>query len=153
MKSVKQLNDLQCELLLMRSCSGVSKLYFNLRTTNPVAVQQVTHYCDQPLIQFLRNIVTGDGAGFSPLQKRIATLPTKDGVLGVLTMADSCTFCFLASCFQSKDLQVTILKISPGADPRRAYSHAMSQYTLACGLPSFDINSISTRPMKSLAVM
>lgn len=35
MNSVKQLKDPQCELLLLRNCTGFSKLYFTLRTSNP----------------------------------------------------------------------------------------------------------------------
>lgn len=98
MESVKQLHDPQSELLLLRSCAGVSKLYFDLRTTQPEAHQQIISCYDRPLTQFLQHIVTGDGAGFGLLQQRIATLPMKDGGLGVHTMEDTSKYCFLASC-------------------------------------------------------
>lgn len=88
-----------------------------MRTTNPSALQQISPCYDQSLMQFLQHIITGDGAGFGHLQQRIATLPMKDGGLGVYTMADTSHFCYLASCMQTKNLQDTILKLPSDSNP------------------------------------
>lgn len=46
MTTVKKI-DPQCELLLLRNCSGVSKLYFTMRTTRPAALEQAKAYYDE----------------------------------------------------------------------------------------------------------
>ncbi|XP_026410278.1 uncharacterized protein LOC113305455 [Papaver somniferum] len=89
MTKVQQLHDTQCELLLLRNCIGVSKLNFTLRTTNPMAIQSATSLYDQHLLNYLRQLVVGDGAGFGPVQQRLATLPIKFGGFGVYTMTDT----------------------------------------------------------------
>lgn len=45
MTAIKKLKDPQSEMLLLRSCTGVSRLYFAMRTTNPAVLQS----CNQPL--------------------------------------------------------------------------------------------------------
>lgn len=86
---VKTLKDPQCELLLLRNCTGVSKLYLTPRTTDPRVLQPATTYFDHHLVQFLQHLVTGDGAGFGILRQRLTTLHIKDGGLGVYTMNDT----------------------------------------------------------------
>lgn len=97
MDAIKKLKDPQSEMLLLRNCTGVSRLYFAMRTTNPAALQSATDVYDDHLLKYLRLLITGDGAGFGPLQQRLATLPIKDGGLGIYTMVDTRTYCFLAS--------------------------------------------------------
>lgn len=84
-------------MLLLCNCVGVSRLYFAMHTTNPEALQQASDLFDDHLFQYLRLLITGDGAGLGPLQQRLDTLPIKDGGLGIYTMADTCTYCYLAS--------------------------------------------------------
>ncbi|XP_026448896.1 uncharacterized protein LOC113349177 [Papaver somniferum] len=110
MQKIQKLHDPQCELLLLRNCVGISKLYFTLRTTNPQALQVATAHYDKHLLDYLRQIIVGDGAGFGLVQQRLATLPIKDGGLGVYTMKDTSTYCYFASCAQTKYLQNTILQ-------------------------------------------
>ncbi|XP_026420203.1 uncharacterized protein LOC113316197 [Papaver somniferum] len=110
MNSVKKLQDPQCELLLLCYCTGVSKLYFTLRTTSPQFIHAASNHFDHHLFQFLQHLVTGDGAGFNPLQQRLATLPIKDGGFDVYTMTDTSQYFFLASCIQTRCLQATFLK-------------------------------------------
>ncbi|XP_026428293.1 uncharacterized protein LOC113324185 [Papaver somniferum] len=86
MNNIHELQDPQSELLLLRSCAGVSRLYFSLRTTCPEALQVAGSRFDDHLMQYLRRLVVGDGAGFGLIQQRLATLPIKDGGFGVLTM-------------------------------------------------------------------
>lgn len=105
MNCVRKLKDPQCELLLLRSCTSVSKLYFTLRTTNPrVLGPAIIHY-DHHLFKYLQHLITGDVVGFGPFQQRLVTLPIKDGGMGIYTMADTIQYCYLASCVQYQALQ------------------------------------------------
>lgn len=54
MNSIRKLQDPRSELLLLRSCVGVSKLYFTMRTTSPQALQLATSQFDTKLFQYLR---------------------------------------------------------------------------------------------------
>ncbi|XP_026391994.1 uncharacterized protein LOC113287446 [Papaver somniferum] len=152
MESVKQLHDPQSEFLLLRSCAGVSNLYFNMRTTQPDSLQQIISSYDRPLVQFLQHIVIRDGAGFGLIQQRIAMLPMKDGGLGVHTMEDTRKYCFLSSYCQMRNLQEVILNLPPDSEPSLIFQHALSQFMQVCGLSSFNINTFATRPMKSLEI-
>lgn len=58
-------------------------------------------YFDQHLIHYLRQLMVGDGAGFGPVQQRLATLPIKYGGFGVYTMCDTGKYCYLASYAQN----------------------------------------------------
>lgn len=113
--AVEKLKDPQCELLLFRNCTSVSRLYFALRTTRPEFILEAQDLFDNRLFQFLRHIITGDGPGYGLLQQILSTLPFKHGGMGVYTMQDTKHYCFLASCLQTLDLQSTILRRS-GAD-------------------------------------
>ncbi|XP_026451691.1 uncharacterized protein LOC113352022 [Papaver somniferum] len=89
MTAIKKLKDPQSEMLLLRNCDGVSCLYFSMRTTNPATLQPPIDLFNDHLLKYLRSLITGDGAGFGPLQQRLATLPIKEGGLGIYTMADT----------------------------------------------------------------
>ncbi|XP_026416496.1 uncharacterized protein LOC113311927 [Papaver somniferum] len=110
MQKIQKLHDPQCEILLIRNCAGISKLYFTLRKTNPQALQVASSHYAKHLLDYLRQIIVGDGAGFGLVQQRLATLPIKDGGLGVYTMKDTSTYCYLASYAQTKHLQHTTLQ-------------------------------------------
>ncbi|XP_026449561.1 uncharacterized protein LOC113349746 [Papaver somniferum] len=86
MNSVKKLKDPQSELLLLRNCTGVSKLYFTLRTINPQVLPAVTEHYDQQLLGYLQHIVTGDGVGFGILHQRFDTLPFGFGLILAITV-------------------------------------------------------------------
>ncbi|XP_026378606.1 uncharacterized protein LOC113273051 [Papaver somniferum] len=86
MDAVMKMKNPQGELLLLRNFSGVSRLYFAMRTTKPEFLDEAQLVFDDHLRQFLGHLVTGDGPGFGLLQQRLVTLPIKDGGLGVYTM-------------------------------------------------------------------
>lgn len=153
MTRVQQLQDTQCELLLLRNCIGVSKLYFTLRTTNPMTIQTATSLYDQHLVQYLRQLVVGDGAGFCPVQQRLATLPIKYGGFGIYTMSDTGKYCYLASYAQTQHLQHNILKLASPSVPSPSFEYAPQIFTQACGTPvsNFDINDAAPHFMKTLA--
>lgn len=153
MDRVKKLRDPQSEMLLLRNCSGVSKLYFTLRTTDPRAIQNAASFYDKHLMQYLQNIIVGDGAGFGPLQ-RLAALPIKDGGLGVYTMKDTGHHCFLASSVQTRHLQNSILQQPSVLDTSPRYQHALQTFIQTCGINiTFDINDAAPQFMKKLAVI
>lgn len=125
MQSIQKLHDPQSELLLSRNCTGVSRLFFSLRTTCPQVLQEVTEIFDYQLMKYLRQLIVGDGAGFGLVQQRMATLPIKYGGLGVYTMTDTSKYCYLASYTQTQHLQNTILQNTIAIESSHLYQHAL----------------------------
>ena len=101
MDRVAKLDDPQCELLLLRACTGVSKLYFALRTCPPTTFEMAQRTFDEALRSSLERIVTASGPGFGNWQWRLATLPFAFGRLGVYSAGDVRHYAFLASRLQS----------------------------------------------------
>lgn len=87
----------QSELALLRVCCGISKFYFCLRTIRPSAVVEAQKVFDGALRKSLDWIVTGGGSEFSDLQWQLATLPMKNGGLGVYSAFDAMKYAFIAS--------------------------------------------------------
>ncbi|GKA66401.1 hypothetical protein Tco_0766209 [Tanacetum coccineum] len=79
MDVIAKLNDPQCELLLLRTCAGISKLYFAMRTCSPQVFELAQHSFDAALRSSLERIVTASGPGFGDWQWRLATLPFSYG--------------------------------------------------------------------------
>nr|GEW12522.1 reverse transcriptase domain-containing protein [Tanacetum cinerariifolium] len=52
-----QLHDPQSELLLLRSCMGIAKLFFGLRTCQPVHMENAALFFDKDLLGSIENIV------------------------------------------------------------------------------------------------
>ena len=112
MDAVAQLDDPQCELLLLRACTGVSKLYFAMRTCPPNLFEAAQLSFDVALRASLERIVTASGPGFGDWQWRLATLPFAYGGLGVYSAGDVRHYAFLASRLQSSSLQGKLLQHS-----------------------------------------
>ncbi|XP_071713601.1 uncharacterized protein [Rutidosis leptorrhynchoides] len=110
MDKVAKLDDPQCELLLLRACTGVSKLYFTLRTCPPSIFKAAQRAFDEALRSSLERIVTASGPGFGDWQWRLATLPFAFGGLGVYSAGDVRHYAFLASRLQSAGLQTKLLR-------------------------------------------
>ncbi|XP_026442600.1 uncharacterized protein LOC113342194 [Papaver somniferum] len=146
MSVVKKLKDPQSELLLLRNCTGVSRLYFTMHTTNPLTLQQAMTHFDDHLFHYLRQLITADGAGFGQLQYRIATLPIKYGGLGVYTMHDTSNYCYLASQFQTRAIHDVILKDIPPNSSSSTYQQALAAYIQVCGLTSSHI-ALTIQPL------
>ncbi|MFS8000557.1 hypothetical protein Hanom_Chr12g01179831 [Helianthus anomalus] len=79
MGRLKCLKDPQSELLLLRSCMGVAKLLFGLRTCQPSYVGEAVSVFDKGLRNTIEDIVVCGGAFFGDLQWRLASLPTRFG--------------------------------------------------------------------------
>lgn len=151
MDCIKKLRDPQSELLLLRNCAGVSKLYFTMRTTRPQVLKAAQQRFDLHLLQYLRYLMTGDEPGFGQLHQRLATLPISDGGLGVYIMADTIHCCYIASCYQTRHLQSTILPGMP--DLGHHFQSALDNYFQVCNLSSstFNLTDIAPQPMHKLA--
>ncbi|GJR43766.1 DNA helicase [Tanacetum coccineum] len=111
MDTVARINDPQCELLLLRACAGISKLYFAMRTCSPRVFEMAQHSFDAALRSSLERIVTAFGPGFGDWQWRLSTLPFAFGGLGVYYAGDVLNYAFLASRL-SASLQTKLLRYS-----------------------------------------
>ncbi|GKC41728.1 hypothetical protein Tco_1059450, partial [Tanacetum coccineum] len=83
MDVVAKLNDPQCELMLLRACPGISKLYFFMRICSPKVFEQAQRSFDAALHSALERIVTASGPRFGDWQWRLSTLPFAFERLGV----------------------------------------------------------------------
>ncbi|GKC14602.1 hypothetical protein Tco_1011384 [Tanacetum coccineum] len=82
MDAIAKVNDPQCELLLLRSCTGISRPYVTMRTCPPRVFESAQRSSDVALRSSLERIVTASGPGFGDWQWRLATLPFAFGGLG-----------------------------------------------------------------------
>ncbi|GJZ33779.1 hypothetical protein Tco_0579215 [Tanacetum coccineum] len=80
---LSQLHDPQSELLLLRSCMGIAKLFFGLRTCQPVNMEEAALLFDKGLRGSIENIVVCGGPFFGDLQWRLASLPIRFCGLGL----------------------------------------------------------------------
>ncbi|GJZ19008.1 hypothetical protein Tco_0555598 [Tanacetum coccineum] len=117
--AVAKINDPQCELLLIRACAGVSKLYFTMRTCLPRVFELAQLSFDMALRSALERIVTASGSGFGDWQWRLATLPFAFGGLGIYSAGDVLNYAFIASRLLSATLQTKLLRdvgiVAPGS--------------------------------------
>ena len=88
MTTVSKLHDLQCELLLLRYCVGVGRLFYALRTCPSDWLGDAQVQFDLALRSSLEKIVTAFGSGFGEWQWRLATLPIKRGEFGIYSAGD-----------------------------------------------------------------
>ncbi|XP_056693200.1 uncharacterized protein [Spinacia oleracea] len=153
MDAVAKLNDPQCELLLLRACTGVSKLYFAMRTCPPHLFEAAQLSFDVALRASLERIVTDSGPGFGDWQWRLATLPYSYGGLGVYSAGDVWHYAFLASRLQSSGLQDSLLRLSGVDGPGSAFDDALGLFnrTVETDLMSSPSEIASPPFMKKLA--
>jgi hypothetical protein len=74
MHLLPQFKDPQSELLLLRSCMGIAKLFFGLRTCQPIYMEEATILFDKELRGAVEDIVVCGGPFFRDLQWRLDSL-------------------------------------------------------------------------------
>ncbi|GKD55182.1 hypothetical protein Tco_1288569, partial [Tanacetum coccineum] len=110
------------DLLLLRSCMGVAKLLFGLRTCQPMYIGEVVSIFDNGLRRAIEAIMVCGGPFFGDFQWRLASLPIRFGGLGLCSAEDVSTYAFVAPRAQSWSLQ----------------DHIMDMHWIVCAL-SFDL--------------
>ncbi|MCI52451.1 hypothetical protein A2U01_0073695, partial [Trifolium medium] len=73
MHLLPQLRDPQSELHLLRSCMGIAKIFFGLRTCQPIHMKDAVILFDEGLCGVVEDIVVGGGPFFGDLQWRLAS--------------------------------------------------------------------------------
>lgn len=143
MKRLPLLGDPQSELLLLRSCMGVAKLLFGLRTCQPSCSGEAVDVFDNGLRSAVEDIVTCGGPFFGDLQWRVASLPFRYGGLGLLSAKDVSSYAFVASRVQSWELQDHILRNSGVSSFDPDYGQALGR--LHASLPDFDFGGFTSK--------
>ncbi|GJU02808.1 reverse transcriptase domain-containing protein [Tanacetum coccineum] len=153
MDAISKINDPQCELLLLRSCTGISRLYFTMRTCLPRLFESAQRSFDRALRSSLERIVTASGPGFGDWQWRLATLPFAFGGLGVYSAGDVLNYAFLASRLQSADLQTKLLRHTSIVSPGPIFDDALSVFntSIETDLLSNPSEIVAPKLMKKMA--
>ncbi|GJY27321.1 hypothetical protein Tco_0402047 [Tanacetum coccineum] len=143
MSLLPQLHDPQSELLLLRSCMGIAKLFFGLRTCQPVHMEKAALFFDKGLRGSIENIVVCGGPFFGDLQWSLASLPIRFGGLGLYSAKVVSSYAFVASRAQSWVLQDHILRDSGICGMDVDYASALA--CLRDTIPSFDFNVFTNK--------
>ncbi|GKD29043.1 hypothetical protein Tco_1239821 [Tanacetum coccineum] len=112
MSLLPRLHDPHSDLLLLRSCMGISKLFFSLRTCLPVHMEESALFSDKSLCRSIENIVVSGGSLFGDLQWWLASLPIRLGGSGLYSAKVVSSYAFVASMTQSWVLKDDILRDS-----------------------------------------
>jgi len=143
MHLLPQLRDPQSELLLLRSCVGIAKLFFCLRTCQPIHMEEAAMLFDKELREAVEDIVVGGGPFFGDLQRRMASLPIRFGGLGLSSALEASSYAFVASRAQPWVLQDHILRDSGLSGMDLDFDNALDG--LRGAIPDFDVSSFTSK--------
>jgi hypothetical protein len=143
MHLLPRLRDPQSGLLLLRSCMGIAKLLFGLRTCQPIHMEEAAMLFDKELHEAIENIVVGGGPFFGDLQWRLASLPIRFGGLSLYSSLEASSYAFMASRAQSWVLQDHILRDSGLCGMDSDYYNALDG--LRGTIPNFDVSSFTSK--------
>ncbi|GJW86378.1 putative reverse transcriptase domain-containing protein [Tanacetum coccineum] len=133
----------QNELLLLRSCMGIAKLFSGLRTCHPIHMKEEALFFDKGLCGSIENIVVCGGPFFEDLQWRLASLPIRFGGLDLYSAKLVSSYAFIASRAQSCVLQDHILRNSGICGMDDDYVSALA--CLRDTIPSFDFSGFTNK--------
>ena len=156
---ITEMDDPQCELLLLRSCAGVCKVTHALRTSPPNAIGDSISTFDESLRRSLEKICQ---ASINDSAWSQASLPIRDGGFGLMTAASSAAPAFVASCKEAypfvkqllEDPETTVPGMEESIDSLRVLGGASVDSLLetepAPGLQHRLSAAISTRLRRNL---
>ena len=101
MHFLPQLQDPQSERLLLRLCMGIAKLFFGLRTCQPIHMEEAAMLFDKEFREAVDDIVVGGGPFFGDLKWRLASLPIRFGRLSLYLVLEASSYNFVSSRAQS----------------------------------------------------
>jgi len=138
LQKLEELNDPQIQLLLLRSCVGIPKFVYTLRTSPPQLISSQVMDFDHGLRQSLLDIVGFGGQGFADFHWKLSGLPCRFGGLGILHASTISRFAYLQSISFTSSLQLQMLRLVPDPPPYVSYiEEAMTN--LKEVFPSFDL--------------
>lgn len=143
MHLLPRLRDPQSELFLLRSCMGIAKLFFGLRTCQPVHMEEATMLFDKELCGAVEDIVVCKGPFFGDLHWRLSSLPIRSGGLGLYSAVEASLHAFVASRAQSRVLQYHILRDSGICGIDLDFDNALDG--LRGTIPDFDVSSFTCK--------
>jgi hypothetical protein len=91
---------------------GIAKLFFSLRTFQPIHMEEATVLFDKELRAAVKDIIVGGCSFFGDFQCRIASLHIKCGGLGLYSAVEAASYAFVAFKVKSWVLQDHILRDS-----------------------------------------
>jgi len=112
MHLLPQLRYPKSELLLLRSCMSIAKLFFSLRMCQPIHIEEPTELFDKELHGAVEDIVVDGCPFFVDLQWRLTSLPIRFWGLGLYLTLEASSYAFVASRVQSYVLPNHILRYS-----------------------------------------
>nr|GEW07190.1 auxilin-like protein [Tanacetum cinerariifolium] len=143
MSLLSQLHDQRTELLLLRSCMGIAKLFFGLSNCQPVHMKEAALFFDKGLRGSIENIVVCGRPFFGDFEWRLASLPIRFGGLGLYSEKLVSSYAFVASMAQSWVLQDHILRNSSICGTDDDYVSALA--CLRDTIPNFDFSGFTNK--------
>ncbi|GJS40576.1 putative reverse transcriptase domain-containing protein [Tanacetum coccineum] len=110
MSLLPQLHDQQSKLLLLRSCMGIVKLFFGLRTCQPVHMEKAALFFDKGLRGSVENIVVCEGPFFGDFQWSLASLPIQFGGLGLYSAKVGSSYAFVLMLLWLEGTSLSVLQ-------------------------------------------
>jgi hypothetical protein len=150
---LREVDDAQTQLALLRSCLGFPKFAFALRTCAPSAIPVAIAGFDSAIRKSLVDVLGGHG--FSDDTRTQISLPVSLGGLGIPTAASKALPAFLASVSQSKTLQLAILPASI-RDQRSEFYPSFATFCLTYPQPtplSLALLGSNAKPQQWLSAM
>ena len=127
---------------------GIAKLFFGLRTCQPIHIEEVALFFDKGLRRSIEDMMVCGGPFFGDIQWRLASLPIRFGGLGLYSAYEVSSYAFVASRAQSWALQDHILRDSGVCGMDSDYLCAMTR--LRDTISGFDCRGFTNKDITPL---
>jgi hypothetical protein len=141
----------QTELGILRSCMGLPKFTFALRTNAPGAIPLAIAAFDQAQDAAISGIL---GCGFSPVHRRRMGLPPSMGGLGLPTAASRALPAFLGSVAQTRSIQGALFapcRLAPRHEFLPLWESFQSTHTTPSPLSLASIQECGAKPQQMMS--